>query len=193
MALVLIADGQGIAEASDRTLNQLFESVRYPMTLRQAGSGRLAEALLATAEQPVPKTLDAAAVSRLISGALDARSSVSAAELPLAEGPAVLALARFVETHRELGLALSSNGSVLSWVRPELVDGARRLAFAFNDRHAVGVLAQALDTANDETHAEAGVAWASVATPDAPPFTGRMLVAAHSPRFGDPTGADQRK
>ncbi|MBB3909735.1 DpnII family type II restriction endonuclease [Sphingomonas desiccabilis] len=180
MGLVLIADGQGIAEASDRTLNLLFESVRFPMTLRQAENGRLAEVLLTSAKQPAPETLDAAAVSRLISGALDARNSVTAAELPVAEGPAVLALARFAEAHRDLGLALASTGSVLSWVHPQLVDDARRLAIAFDNRQAVGLLARALNTADEGATAEDGMVWASITTPDEPPFTGKMLVAAYA-------------
>lgn len=180
MALVLIADGQGIAEASDRTLNLLFDSVRYPMTLNQAGSGRLAEALLSSAQQPAPETLDAAAVSRLISGALDARNAVTASELPLAQGPAVLALARYAEAHRDLGLALSSTGTTLSWVHPEVVDAARGLAIAFDSRRAIGLLVQALGTANGDINLEDGVAWASISTPNAPPFTGSMLVAAYS-------------
>jgi hypothetical protein len=64
MVLVLIADGQGIAEASDRTLLQLFETVRYPMTIKQAREGALKAALIGSARQPAPETLDAAAVSR---------------------------------------------------------------------------------------------------------------------------------
>lgn len=180
VALILIADGQGIAEASDRTLNVLFDSVRYPMTLNQAGSGGLVKALLSSAQQPAPETLDGAAVSRLISGALDARNTVTAPELPLAEAPAVLALARYVETHRDQGLTLSSTGTALSWSRPELVDEARSLAIAFDRRRAISLLANALGTTSGEVNSEDGVAWASIPTPNAPPFTGTMLVAADS-------------
>lgn len=40
MALILIADGQGLKEASDRTLKALFEGVRHPMTLAAAEGGQ---------------------------------------------------------------------------------------------------------------------------------------------------------
>ena len=118
MALVLIADGQGMAEASDRTLLQLFESVRYPMTINQARKGALSAALIATARQPPPESLDAAAVSRLITSALDARDAIAFDELPLAKGPSILALARYAEDHRNLALKLSSTGESLGGRTP---------------------------------------------------------------------------
>jgi hypothetical protein len=189
MALVLIADGQGIAEASERTLSQLFESVRYPMTIKQAREGALEAALIASARQPAPETLDAAAVSRLISGALEARDTIAADELPLAKGPAVLALARYAENHRNLALTLSSTGESLAWTHPDLIGEARRLAVTFDSRRALDLLAHRLGSQIQRTSAEDRLVWAVFSTPDAPPFTGRILAAAHGPGLT----ADARK
>jgi len=179
IALVLIADGQGVAEASDRTLQQLFESVRYPMTIQQAREGALTAALVASARQPAPESLDAAAVSRLIGGALDAHDAITIDELPLAKGPAILALARYAESHRDLALNLSSTGEALSWTYPDLVQEARRLASAFDSQRALHLIARRLESQIEQTETESGLAWAALPTPDSPPFTGVMLVGAN--------------
>ncbi len=180
MALVLIADGQGIAEASDRTLLQLFEGVRYPMTIQQARNGALKAALVTSASQPAPETLDTAAVSRLITGALDIRDTIAAGELPLAKGPAVLALARYAESHHNLALKLSSTGELLGWTHPELVGEARRLANMFESRRALSLIANRLDWQIERTDSENGLVLAALPTPDSPPFTGKILVSANS-------------
>jgi hypothetical protein len=179
MALVLIADGQGLKQASDRTLLQLFEAVSYPMTLKQAESGALEEALVAAGERSPPETIDAAAVARLISGALDARPKITAAELPLAEGPAVLALARYVETHRGLDLQLSSTGDELGWNDPDQVAEARALGNRFDGRRALKLLGNRIGSGETQVHAEGETTRAILVTPDLPPFTGRMLATAH--------------
>lgn len=180
MALVLIADGQGLAEASDRTLLQMFEIVRYPMTIKQAEGGALAEALIAAGEESPPETVDAAALARLISGALDARSTVTAAELPVAHSPAVLALARYVETHRSLDLQLSSTGEELGWSHPDLVSEARALATAFDGKRALRLLGRRLGDADVDAASDGSAARSILATPDVPPFTGRVLAVAHA-------------
>jgi hypothetical protein len=180
MALVLIADGQGMSEASDRTLVQLFEGVRYPMTLKQAQAGALKNAFLEAARKPLIETLDAAAISRLISGALSARDAISASELPLSNGPAVLALARFAESNRNLALALSSTGDTLSWNDPMLVRSAGNLEASFDDRQALNLLAQCIGSTVERVQIEGSTIWSMLAMPDTPPFTGRLLVAAHS-------------
>lgn len=179
MVLVLIADGQGIAEASDRTLSQLFDGVRYPMTIKQAREGALEAALTASVRKPAPETLDAAAVSRLIGGALEARDTIAVGELPLGKGPAVLALARYAENHRNLALKLSSTGESLGWAHPDLVGEARRLAVTFDSRRALDLLAHRLGSQVERTEVEDSLVWAMLPTPDAPPFTGRILAAAH--------------
>lgn len=181
MVLVLIADGQGIAEASDRTLSQLFESVRYPMTIKQAREGALKAALVNSALKPPPETLDAAAISRLITSALDARDTITVEELPLAEGPAVLALARYTESNRNLGLVLSSTGQSLGWAHPNLIEEARRLASTFDNRRALDLLAVRLGSQIERTGIEDRLVWAILTTPDAPPFAGKILAAADGP------------
>ncbi|WP_197030351.1 DpnII family type II restriction endonuclease [Phyllobacterium sp. UNC302MFCol5.2] len=179
MVLVLIADGQGMAEASDRALLQLFESVRYPMTLEQARKGALRTALVASAQQPPPETLDAAAISLLIGGALDSHDIITADELPLAKGPAVLALARYAEGHRALALKLSSTGDTLSWKHPDLSQEARILSARFDSRRALELLGKCLGWQADRTENESEVTWTVLSTPDSPPFTGRLVAAAH--------------
>ncbi len=180
MNLVLIADGQGIAEASDRTLIQLFESVRYPMTIKQASDGTLKAAILASVQEPVRETLDSAAVSRLISGALGSRSTIRAEELPLARGPAVLALARYAEGNRDLDLELSSTGETLSWRQAATVGKSRRLTQVFNSQDALDLLAQSLGTPAEPGGAENHVSWVTLLTPDTPPFTGRLFASVHA-------------
>lgn len=189
MVLVLIADGQGIAEASDRALQQLFESVRFPMTIKQARAGALKAALIDSARQPPPETLDAAAVSRLITGALDVRDVVAVEDMPLAKGPAVLALARYTESHRNLALELSSTGESLGWAHPNLVAEARRLADMFDTQPALDLFAGSLNLQAERVESENGLVWAILPTPDAPPFTGKVLAAAHGPGLT----ADARK
>jgi len=179
MALVLIADGQGMIEASERTIVQMFEGVRHPMTLKQAREGALSAALKGTALQPAPETLDAAAVSRLITGLLDTRDMVTADELPLANGPAVLSLARYVQNHSQLALTLASGGQQLAWTQPELVAEARGLFHRFDEHRALALLARCINTELPELHSDESLKWTVVSTPDSPPFTGRLLVAAH--------------
>jgi hypothetical protein len=181
MALVLIADGQGMAEASERALVQMFEGVRYPMTLRQAREGALQGAFVAAAQQPAPESLDAAAISRLIGGALDARDAVTADELPLANGPAVLALARYAETHRSFALTLASTGQKLSWSYPGLVDEARKLSVVFDSRRALDLLAERIGSKIESVDVENRLIWSTISTPDQTPFTGRLVVGAHGP------------
>ncbi|WJS03180.1 DpnII family type II restriction endonuclease [Roseibium aggregatum] len=189
MSLVLIADGRGIAEASDRTLLQLFENVSYPMTIKQAREGALMTALMASAQQPAPETLDATAVARLITGALDARDTITTEELPLANGPAILALARYAESHRNLALKLSSTGEALGWTHPEFVGEARRIAVMFDSRRALDLIAHRLDTKIERTDTNDGLVWATIPTPESPPYTGKILVVAHGPGLT----ADARK
>lgn len=179
MALVLIADGQGMVEASDRTLIQLFEGVRFPMTLNQAKDGALKNALLEIVIQPPAESLDAAALSRIISGGLDARKAVLATELPLARGPSVLALARYAENHRDLALTLSETGDALSWSYPERVENARKLTTSFDENLALNLLAQCLGSVVETSKNENEVTWSILTTPDTPPFAGRLLVASH--------------
>ncbi len=76
MQLILITDGQGLREASERTLALLFESVRFPMTIEQAIGGMLEESIIEASTAPAPTTLDNVVLNRLISGALDAREKI---------------------------------------------------------------------------------------------------------------------
>lgn len=181
MALVLVADGHGMIEASDRTLEELFEKVRHPMTLKQARDGALKNAIVEEANRPVPESLDEAAISRLIAGALTDRKSISTDELPLAEGPARLALARYIEANPKLALTLSTTGQKLGWTHPEIVQEARKIGTHFNGQRALRLLAHLLETDVDDFLADDGLLYTKLDTLDAPPFTASLLAAALGP------------
>jgi len=178
--LVLIADGQGIREASDRTLQSLFANVCYPMTLSQAGDGALMTALLDVAHRPPPESLDAGAVSRLITEALNVRDNIKASELPLSQSPAVIALANYFENHRNLNLKLRPDGDELSWAEPEAVSEARAVTARFDAERAIRAFANKIGSSETEVCAEELFHRSLVETPDSPPFTGKALVAANS-------------
>ena len=76
MSLILIADGQGLKEASDRTLTALFEGVRYPMTLSSAEHGALVDAIIGATASEVPKTIERAALEQIILDGLRSRLEV---------------------------------------------------------------------------------------------------------------------
>lgn len=179
MSLVLIADGQGLREASERSLLQLFEAVQYPMTLKQAEVGALEAALVKAGAQPPPETIDAAAVGRLVAGALDVRPKLSAADLPLARGPAVLALARYAESHRMLDLQLSSAGDELAWTHSDLVAEARALVGRFDGQRALRLISSRIGSPDVTIRTDLGISRATLNTPDVPPFTGKVLAVAH--------------
>lgn len=178
MDLVLIADGQGLREASDRALEELFSSVRYPMTLKQAEGGALANAIVESIKRPPPETLDSSAISRLITEALNTRDSVRASDLPLSHGPAIMALAKYIEGHRHLHLELKNAGEELSWATPEAVSEARAVAQAFDPARAIAAFSERIGSLVGAIEAEGQFHRSIAETPDVPPFTGRALVVA---------------
>ena len=179
MDLVLIADGQGIREASERTLEALFASVHFPMTLKQAESGDLEDALVLGGSKSRPETIDSGAISRLITEGLKTKEAVEADSLPIARGPAILAFARYFEAHPSLNLELSKEGAWLGWANPATVEEARNVSIDFDKDRLIELFARFLYDDDPDLSAEDGFAQGLSNTPDVPPFTGRVLVVAH--------------
>jgi hypothetical protein len=178
MQLILITDGQGLREASERTLTQLFESVRYPMTIEQATGGMLEESIIEASAAPAPTTLDQVALNRLISGALDAHEKVLAETLPVPPAQGVLALARYAEIHRDQNLSLSPTGEELRWKNPRTLSIARSLTERFDPRRALDVFTSLISSARPDASEQDGEVWATISIAEIPPFTGRLHVTA---------------
>ncbi|MBB4841184.1 hypothetical protein HNP52_004281 [Sphingomonas kyeonggiensis] len=144
IALVLIADGQGLKEASDRTLGLLFEGVRYPINLTQAADGGLRDALIEVATAERPEAADQAALNRLIEDRLRLALSVEAEALPVGPNRARLALSAYADARRRAFLVLSPTGERLSWGNASWVEAARRLKVQFNPKAALDLFAEML-------------------------------------------------
>lgn len=178
MALILIADGQGLREASDRTLSQLFDAVRFPMNIEQAVSGMLEDAIVEAGVSTSPVPIDNAAIARLITGALDVRSKVTAEELPVTRSRAILALARYAENHKDLGTSLSTAGDELRWNNPDAVAAARSLQIAFEPSQAIDLLVAQIGAQREAVVVEGGILRTTLVLPETPPFKGRVVTAA---------------
>ncbi len=178
MQLILITDGQGLREASERTLALLFESVRFPMTIEQAIGGMLEESIIEASTAPAPTTLDNVVLNRLISGALDAREKILADTLPVPSAQGVLALARYAETHQELNLSLSPAGDELRWKNPGALLTARSLTEQFDPRRALDGFTSLLGSTRPDISEQDGEVWAAISIAEIPPFTGRLHVTA---------------
>ncbi len=144
ISLVLIADGPGIQDTSRRALEALFEGVRFPMTIQQAEQGDLAEALLETQIEPEAAPLESAAVDRIIMSTMEDRGEIQASDLPLGSREASLALARFVETNRNLGIQMSSNASKIVWQDSDLVLQSKEIDASFDPEKAIRIFSKAV-------------------------------------------------
>jgi hypothetical protein len=144
MALILIADGRGIADSPDRVLNLLFESVAACMSVKDAESGALANAIEVSAINRGVRSSALAGVTHLIDNRLRDAPSVSLRDLPVGPDRGALALAQYASTHGDLALTLSPSGQQLSWQFPDRVAEAHALARAFRPARALSVLAQFL-------------------------------------------------
>jgi hypothetical protein len=178
VALILIADGQGLKEASEKTLTMLFESVRFPMSIDQAMGGHLQSAIADVCKSPPVVSVDQAALNRIIVDILNTRNSVSADDLPLTRNHAILVLARFVETNKHLALKLSVGSDAVSWLRPNLVQAARNLAVAFDTSKALDLFAEMLGSKESRVTTEGTARHSLQIIEDDALFTDRMLVSA---------------
>lgn len=120
MALIVIADGRGVAEAPDGILRTLITSVADCMSLQEAYDGRLAEAIFAAATQGGLRAGAVEPVDEIISRALRDSGVVTAESLPVPPATARLAIAAHVRAHPELDLQLSAQSDRIEWARKEV-------------------------------------------------------------------------
>lgn len=178
VALVLLADGQGLREASDRVLHALFYGVRFPLNLEQASSGGLEAAILEAATGDAPETFDQAALNRLIEDGLRRDLSVKAAELPVSSDQARLALAAFANTRRRANLTLSASGEQIQWVHRDWISQARDLRRNFVPADAVDLFARMLEVDVASTRTEHDQYSAELQAPPVQPFAENLHVTA---------------
>lgn len=177
-ALILIADGPGLAEASDRVLGVMFQGVRYPLTLEQCAQGALEEAILDAATADVPPSVDQAALNRLIEERLRAEPAIEAKSLPVDSDQARLALAAYANSRKRAYLTLSPTGDRLEWGNSDWVRRARELRSSFDGARAVELLAAMLSTKVDRSAAGSSDFTAELIAPPVQPFSDRFHVTA---------------
>lgn len=176
MALILIADGQGLREASDRTLTALFEGVRYPMTLAAAEAGALADAIAEAAAVQAPRTVERAALEKIIAEGLRARLEVRAEDLPAGPDQARLALAVYAEGRRHLALELGAGGQSVAWSHRAWVERARNLKGAFSTGQAIALFAEMVGDPRTDIGPLDTVA--DLVAPQTQPFAARLHVTS---------------
>lgn len=177
MSLILIADGQGIKEASDRTLAILFEGVRHPMSLAEAEAGALAEAIKVAATAEAPRTVERAALEKIIEEGLKNRLEVRAEDLPAGPDQARLALASYVEKHEHIALELSPGGQSVAWRNRTWIEKARSLKMNFSCGRAIALFAEMVgDSTPDIGLYETK---ANLVAPLAQPFASKLYVASN--------------
>lgn len=178
MSLILIADGPGIQDASPRALQALFEGVRFPMTIQQAGQGELIDALLEASSTPEIAPIESAAVDRLIGAALNERGEIDASDLPLGAREAALAMARFAEVHREMSIQMSFDGAHLEWENREYFQWANNLETSFEPELAVKLFSFLMGADEVETKKSDGDCDAIVEIDKVAPFPQKLFVKA---------------
>lgn len=176
VSLILIADGPGIQDTSERALQLLIDGVRFPMTVSQAESGMLVEAMQEASRNPERAVPESATLDRLIVSSLDHRSKVAPEDLPVQKEEAVLALARFKEMHPELAVEFLGENSNIQWSNPDLVQKADKLSSVFSPELALDVFGELMGARPDgakEIDAE-GIAVLELNAPL--PFHNRLAV-----------------
>lgn len=144
MSLLVVADGRGVAEAPDRILTTLFESVAGCMTMEQAERGMLADGLERALVSGGAREATRGSLSNLIDLALRSRPTVEAEELPVPNETARLALSGFATEHPELALELAVDGSALRWTAEADVAEAHELRDHYDADGALQLLSRSL-------------------------------------------------
>lgn len=142
LKLILIVDGQGIADAPDSVLQDLFMSVHAVMSIRQAEAGQLTEAIISSVTNRGKRS---APISRIIESVLSTGQRILAGSLPVSYDNARIALATYLDDHPELALSLAGRGTALEWERPKLVEGAIALQEKFEERRAIDLICELLN------------------------------------------------
>ena len=190
MSLILIADGQGLKEASDRTLNALFEGVRYPMTMSAAEAGALVDAIIGASSSDVPKTVERAALEQIILAGLSSRLEVRAVDLPVNLDHARLALAYFVESHSKFAFSLGSGGEYVTWANRIWVERARNLKVSFKPAIAISLFAEILGLRDEQTEEGPIGTFTELRAPPVQPFAEMLHVTANDVTLTDDHARD---
>lgn len=190
MSLILIADGQGLREASERTIIAMFEGVQFPMTLSAAESGDLATAITEAASLKKPKTIERTALEQLIMDGLRSRFEVRADDLPVSLEQARLALAYFVESRKILALTLKSNGDSITWTNRNWVERAQNLRSYFDPTKAIKLFAEVLGISEAETRNSSNGTIATLQAPRVQPFASKLFISANGEQLSDTIARD---
>lgn len=190
MSLILIADGQGLQEASERTLTAMFEGVRFPMTLSAAESGALANAIIEAVSLEHPKTIERAALEQLIMEGLQTRLEVRAEDLPVSIDQARLTLAYFVESRRTLALRLGPNGESVVWSNRDWVSRARNLRASFDSEPAISLLAEMIGAEEINTQKIFNGSASTLRAPSVQPFAANLHVTANDSALNESVAND---
>jgi hypothetical protein len=185
MSLILIADGQGLKEASERTLTAMFHGVRFPMTLKAAESGALVEAIIDATSLETPKTVERAALEQLILEGLQSRLEVRAEDLPVSIDQARLSIAYFVESRRLLALEMEPNGESVTWANRHWVERAKNLRLSFDAESAIALFSDVLGVSQLESFKGKNGLSATLQAPPVQPFTPKLYVTADSNALTD--------
>lgn len=179
-SLVLIADGRGVREIPTRSVEEVWDRVGALLSLRQAEEGKLADAVVRLVDNPAVPSLDRLPLDTLIGSTLDRDVEVEAEDLPVDEGVARLAIARFEAENQGLGLDIDDEGRSLSFVRAGEVAEADRLAEEFDPRRAIDLMATLVGRSSpveqEELSGEQRIAVLEV--PTSPLMPGLLAVAA---------------
>jgi len=145
MSLFLIADGRGIAETPDRVLTSLFESMAACMSVREAESGVLADALTDAVERRGLRKAASAPLTKIIESTLESRPEVMAEALPGSTDSGRFALADYLQQKSDLALQLSALGDSLRWQRPEEVAKGNQITSRFDPTMALQLFSDLMD------------------------------------------------
>jgi hypothetical protein len=190
ISLILIADGQGLNEASDRTLNALFTGVRYPMTLGAAEDGELISVINESISFGAPKTIEQTALDQLILQGLSSRLEVRAEDLPVGLDQARLALAYFVESRRKLAFSLAPSGEVINWTNSKWVDRARNLKASFDPEKAVDLFADIIGIKPLKVELAGSKVFTDLQAPAVQPFAPMLHITADGAPLTDEIARD---
>ena len=108
ISLLLVTDGRGVKEASDRVLNILFEGVAACLSLEEIETemlSRTIENLIKNSDSRFAKT-PIAALHRIIESTLNQNLEVTVEKLPVERGYGQIALASYVQEFPSLSLEL---------------------------------------------------------------------------------------
>jgi Cdc6-like AAA superfamily ATPase len=180
ISLILIADGQGMRGISDKVLRELFVAIPNTMSLHQAETSGLLEAISDLLTSPVEPVIDSTGLGKLIEDSLSRDVHVNAASLPVPTNAARLSLANYASLNSQLDLSLAPEAQALSWRRAELVKLFRELLKSFSGNSSIsGLVALLSGSLSTESAPLDGFNTSLVAIPSDPVFTETFLVAAN--------------